>query len=127
MNFNADGPCGTQQTTGCPAIQCWTFTPSVANGTNFIYVDYSPANDVPSEFDFDFTTYDRPPHTALQTPPDPNDTFTGLQSVERPMFTVEAPGELLPVSFRCSLSTSASRPGLWGVVPARRCPPGAQP
>jgi hypothetical protein len=22
MNFNTDGPCGTQQTTGCPAVQC---------------------------------------------------------------------------------------------------------
>jgi hypothetical protein len=69
---------------------------------------------VPSYFDFDFTTYDTPPHTRLDTPPDPNDNFSGPQSVERPVFTFLAPDDLLPVTFQCSLSTLASRPGPWG-------------
>ena len=115
MNFDADGSCGTRQTTNCAAYECWTWSPTVKDDqqTNIFNIDYDPTSGIPQPFSFDFTTYSKLPHTVLKTPPDPNEHFGGAQSFERPVFDVRAPNDLLPTTLQCTLSSPRGNPGPW--------------
>ncbi len=116
-SMNDDGTytaCGTQQTSGCPAYQCWTYSPTVTDGENTIDIGEFTDGYAPGGLNVNFTTYGEAPHTTLATPPDPNDNYGGAQAWERPVFDIEAPSDLLPVTFQCALSATQAAPGRWG-------------
>ena len=115
MNFDADGPCGTRQTVGCPTYQCWTYTASVADGDNLFYVDYAVPEQGSSYEEMVFDTYAEPPHTTLQVPLEANERYSGAQSFERPVFVIDDPDRNpLPIKPECTLSAPAATPGPWG-------------
>ena len=114
LNLATSTACGTQQTSGCPAYQCWTYSPTAPDGENTIDIGEFQQRYAPGGLILDFTTYGEAPHATLATPPDPNDNYSGAQAWERPVFDIEAPSDLLPVTFQCSLSTLSAAPAPWG-------------
>ena len=66
LDAKPGAPCGTEQSSGCPARQCWTYSMSVGrNASNSLYVDYTGAYDTSTYLEFDFNTYAAPPQTTM--------------------------------------------------------------
>jgi hypothetical protein len=107
--------CGTQQSTGCPAYQCWTYSPTVHDAQfNALYVNEEPPEFVWTDMEIDYTTYTKPPQTRIATPPDVSERYVGSQVWEHPLFSFSDPSsDPLPVTFRCTLSAPSGRPGRW--------------
>ncbi len=107
--------CGTQQSTGCPAHQCWTYSPSVHDAQfNTLYVNEEPPEFVWTDMEIDYTTYTKPPQTRIAIPPDVSDRYPNPQVWEHPLFSFsDNSSDPLPVTFRCSLSAPSARPGPW--------------
>ncbi len=107
--------CGTQQSTGCPAYQCWTYSPSVHDAQfNTLYVNEEPPEFVWTDMEIDYTTYTKPPQTRIATPPDVSQRYVGVQVWEHPVFSFsDNSSDPLPVTFRCTLSALSARPGRW--------------
>ena len=107
-DYGTDEPCGTQQTSNCPAYQCWSYAPTVADGFGELYVDYD-GPDIPGYLEFQFTIDSTPPQTILHTPPN------GVSL--RPRFDVEASDDQAPVDgdqLQCAFSPASSPAGAWG-------------
>ncbi len=107
-DYGTDQPCGTQLMSGCPAAQCWIYTPAVSDGFRELFVDYDGPN-IPGYLEFQFTVDSTPPQTILHTPP------TGGSL--RPRFDVEPKDDQFQVDsdrLECAFSLASSPAGAWG-------------
>ncbi len=114
INIGTNTACGTQQTSGCRAYQCWIYSHNAPDGENSIGIAEETQGYAPGGLNFLFNTYGEAPQTTLATPPEPNDNYTGAQAWERPAFDIAAPSDTLPVKFQCSLSAASAAPAPWG-------------
>lgn len=108
-------PCGTQQASGCPAHQCWAWTPRLQDGDGDVLTIEVDDTELPSTlWTIDLTGYAEPPHTALETPPDPDFDFGAPKEFEYPSFTYAEANNPVPITYQCSLSSGATAPSSWG-------------
>jgi hypothetical protein len=113
-----DEPCGTQLTTGCPAVQCWTWTPTLpGDGRQEIDVDYTDFSGISVRYHDDFIAMPNPPHTTVKGPQGDDDPdASGLTLFEKPSFDLSAPtvDESVENTFQCTLWKDGTAPGPWG-------------
>jgi hypothetical protein len=115
----ASGPCGTQQTSGCPAATaCWRYAPTVPVGENTLYIDVNDQGGPSWEDTLRFTVDTTPPDTRIDKPP-MNDTydFPYPKAYEHPQFDMRDVDDNIPLeddTLRCTLSSPSAPPGPWG-------------
>jgi hypothetical protein len=111
----SDGPCGTQITTGCPAVTCWRYVPALPKGGfHIMTVDYDVPDGIPGSLDFQFNADATAPDTVLHGPPAPEESLLpSVSANQHPTFDVSARDDFLTSNdhFECTVARLGAGPG----------------